>query len=82
MDLLIQAARAAEKQLNRKLQELNLTWPQFEVLRMVRDSGGANLGRIADEIGCSRGNLTGIADRLERDGRRRWMTSMRLKARC
>lgn len=69
MELVIQAARAAEKQLNKVLGEFGLTWPQFEVLRTLRDMGGKmSIGHIANAVGCSRGNLTGVADRLERDG--------------
>lgn len=77
MELVIQAARAAERRLNKVLGEFGLTWPQFEALRLVRDMGGqVSLGQIADQIGCSRGNLTGVFDRLERDG---WIKRVRSK---
>lgn len=77
MELVIQAARAAEKRLDKELKPFGLTWPQFEALRLVRDMGGeVSLGQIAAQIGCSRGNLTGVFDRLERDG---WIKRERSK---
>lgn len=51
--------------LNRKY---GLTMPQYQLLLAAVYGDGTTLGSLADELNCSRGNLTGVADRLERDG--------------
>jgi len=45
-----------------------LTLPQYQLLLEAVESPETNLGALAERMGCSRGNLTGIADRLERGG--------------
>ncbi|MBY6277050.1 MAG: hypothetical protein CWE10_12705 [Symbiobacterium thermophilum] len=42
--------------------------PQYQLLLAAMHGGATTLGSLADELNCSRGNLTGVADRLERDG--------------
>jgi DNA-binding MarR family transcriptional regulator len=49
-----------------------MTFAQYETLTFLRKQNGpCTMGVIADIIGCTRGNMTGIMDRLERDG---WIT--------
>lgn len=60
-----QAEKAIEAMLARRF---GLTYPQYQVLAFVAQQNSDNLGNIADVLGCSGGNLTGIGDRLERDG--------------
>lgn len=69
MEILSKAATMAERRAERALSVLGLTYPQYCLLVEVKRSGeGTPLGVIADSMRCSRGNLTGVADRLERDG--------------
>jgi DNA-binding MarR family transcriptional regulator len=42
--------------------------PQYQLLLAAMGGDATTLGSLADELNCSRGNLTGVADRLERDG--------------
>lgn len=46
----------------------HLTVPQYRLLMAAAEGQEFNLGHMAEEIKCSRGNLTGLVDRLERDG--------------
>lgn len=50
------------------LRQYRLTLPQFLVLRAALRRPDLTLGELSDELGCSRGNVTGVVDRLERDG--------------
>ena len=72
MEVLIAAAWAAERWIERKLQKrYGLTYPQYEALAAMARAGAKvelSLGQIAAEVKCSRGNLTGIIDRLEATG--------------
>jgi DNA-binding MarR family transcriptional regulator len=69
MEIVIKAAKAAQLFIERKaLNKFKLTYPRFLVLLALLENGQLTLGDIADDLGCSRGNLTGIVDRLERDG--------------
>lgn len=44
-----------------------LTLPQYQLLLAAARTEGATLGSLSEELDCSRGNITGIVDRLERD---------------
>ena len=44
-----------------------LTMPQYQLLLAAAQSEGATLGSLSEQLDCSRGNITGIVDRLERD---------------
>lgn len=69
MGLLIKAGQAEERHLERTLiAKWSLTYPQAVLLKHIANEGPRTMGDIADAVGCSRGNLTGITDRLERDG--------------
>lgn len=46
----------------------NLTTPQYQLLLAVAQGEEITLGALSEQLHCSRGNVTGIVDRLERDG--------------
>lgn len=52
----------------------NLTIPQYQLLLAAATGADTTLGGLSDNLNCSRGNVTGIVDRLERDG---WLTRER-----
>jgi DNA-binding MarR family transcriptional regulator len=49
---------------------VQMTYPQALAFLVIAENGGAytKISHIADALGCSRGNMTGILDRLVRDG--------------
>lgn len=49
-------------------QRHNLTMPQYQLLLAALSESDTTLGGLSDHLNCSRGNVTGIVDRLERDG--------------
>jgi DNA-binding MarR family transcriptional regulator len=62
-------ADLVEKRCHRFLsRRYGLTMPQYMLLLAAMYGDATTLGGLADELNCSRGNLTGVADRLERDG--------------
>lgn len=62
-------ADLVEKRCHRFLsRRYGLTMPQYQLLLAAMGGDATTLGSLADELNCSRGNLTGVADRLERDG--------------
>jgi len=62
-------ADLVEKRCHRFLsRKYGLTMPQYQLLLAAMYGDATTLGSLADELNCSRGNLTGVADRLERDG--------------
>lgn len=61
-----------EKRCHRFLvKRFGLTVPQYRLLMAAAEGKAETLGALADDLNCSRGNLTGVVDRLERDG---WVT--------
>lgn len=61
-----------EKRCHRFLvKRFGLTVPQYRLLVAAAEGKAETLGALADDLSCSRGNLTGVVDRLERDG---WVT--------
>lgn len=44
-----------------------LTAPQFQLLKAAVQDQNMTLGGLSEQLNCSRGNVTGIVDRLERD---------------
>lgn len=51
-----------------------LTWPQYRPLLVTANGTASMLGELAEGINCTRGNLTGVANRLERAG---WLVRQR-----
>lgn len=77
MELLFEAATALEKKLDKLLSEYDgMTFAQYRVLCVLDVLGDANMGQIADLVHSTRGNVTGIVDRLEEAG---WLDRHRLK---
>ena len=69
LPLLQTIADLVEKRCHRFLnRKYGLTMPQYQLLLAAVYGDATTLGSLADELNCSRGNLTGVADRLERDG--------------
>jgi DNA-binding MarR family transcriptional regulator len=69
LPLLQTIADLVEKRCHRFLtRRYGLTMPQYHLLLAAVYGDATTLGSLADELNCSRGNLTGVADRLERDG--------------
>lgn len=57
-----------EKRCDRFLStKYGLTMPQFQLLLAAVQNADVTLGGLSEELNCSRGNVTGIVDRLERD---------------
>lgn len=73
---LIQDVQAIiEKRCHRFLSNRHgLTWPQYRLLMAAASGQASTLGELAEDVHCSRGNLTGVTDRLQRDG---WLTRER-----
>lgn len=69
LPLLQTISAMVEKRCHRFLsRKYGLTMPQYMLLLAAMCGDATTLGGLADELHCSRGNLTGVADRLERDG--------------
>lgn len=58
-------SKRCDKFLNAKY---GLTMPQYQLLMAAVNETDATLGGLSEHLNCSRGNVTGIVDRLERDG--------------
>ncbi len=65
---LSQSYQLAQKECRDALRGSGLTQPQFEVLSQIADEEGIPLTRIGENMLVTGGNITGIIDRLERDG--------------
>lgn len=77
MELLFEAATALEKKLDRLLSQFDgMTFAQYRVLCVLDVLGDANMGQISDLLHSTRGNVTGIVDRLEEAG---WLDRHRSK---
>lgn len=57
--------KRCDKFLNAKY---GLTMPQYQLLLAAIHESDMTLGGLSEQLNCSRGNVTGIVDRLERDG--------------
>jgi len=76
MNLIRAVNVAVEERTSHALRQDALTLPQYQLLCTAADAGDDNIGDLAERLHCSRGNLTGVLDRLERDG---WLVRDRLK---
>lgn len=57
-----------EKRCDRFLSaKYGLTTPQYQLLLAAVQNSDVTLGGLSEQLNCSRGNVTGIVDRLERD---------------
>lgn len=68
VSLLQQASTLVDAYRTVKLQEFGLTPLQCQTLLALASLGTTPIGRLAEQIGCPRANMTLTADRLERDG--------------
>lgn len=59
---------AMHLRLRGELSRYGLTFPQFMILRHLRAKGRATAKELADLLGVTPGNVTGLLDRLEREG--------------
>ncbi len=67
---LLKATRHVENELRDRLRrEFHTTLPRFDVLAMLEKSGtGLKMSALSSELMVSNGNVTGIIDRLVKDG--------------
>lgn len=72
-DLLKKLNRSFGSLITRDLAEFGITVPQGLVLKQIAD-GPKTIGHISKSIGLSYSTVSGIIDRLERDG---WVTRIR-----
>lgn len=54
--------------------EYGLSWPGFCVLRAIYYEGRTMIKSLCADLACTNSNITGIVDRLERDG---WLERVR-----
>ena len=57
-----------QQRLERELRRQGLSIPQLELLVCLYRSGGLPLSRVAERLLVTGGNVTGVVDRLEREG--------------
>ena len=67
-ELCIAFGKAIYKQADRFLSAYGLTPSQFEILTVLSEEGTVPLNRLSERLCCAGSNVTGIVDRLERDG--------------
>ena len=67
-ELCIALGKAMYKQADRFLSAYGLTPSQFEILTVLSQEGTIPLNRLSERLCCACSNVTGIVDRLERDG--------------
>lgn len=65
---LAQSYHLAQKHYRESLRGSGLTQPQFEVMTQIADDEGIPLTRIGENLMVTGGNITGIIDRLEKNG--------------
>lgn len=79
--LVVRTARSMKKMLDIRLLDYGITSAQLTVLNALVDNNGASLSEIGKIVYLDRPAITGLADRLERDGlveRRRTTTDRRI----
>lgn len=66
---LIRKGQDAEKALDSSLKaKFGITFPQFQAMKAMHLKGLLTMGQLAELTGRTRGDLTAVIDRLERDG--------------
>ncbi|MFH1681304.1 MAG: MarR family transcriptional regulator [Candidatus Eisenbacteria bacterium] len=65
---LSQCYQMTQKRARDALRDTGLTQPQFLVLTQIAEEEGIPLTRIGENMLVTGGNITGIVDRLEREG--------------
>lgn len=67
---LLKTSRHIETQLRNKLRaEFDTTLPRFDVMSALeRTPAGLKMSELSEQLMVSNGNVTGIVDRLEKDG--------------
>ena len=69
VDKLLRISGALAQRLNQRLQDDGgLSLAQYQFLSVVTSVGQLTLGELAAGLGCTRGNVTGLADRLIEQG--------------
>ena len=69
---LLTCANLIETTIRRRLQQdFELTLPRFDLLAQLERADGLKMSELGQRLMVTSGNVTGIADQLERDG---WLT--------
>lgn len=63
-----QIYQIAQRKCGDQLRATGLTQPQYEVLSQIHQEEGIPLTKIGENMNVTGGNVTGIIDRLSRDG--------------
>jgi len=66
--LLVRAARGMKKALDTELNKFGLTSSQQTILSLLNKKDGASLSEIGKSVFLDKPAITGLADRLEKDG--------------
>ena len=66
--LLARTARSMKRALEARLSEHNITATQYIVLEVLHDRDGASLSLLGRKLYFDNPTITGIVDRMERDG--------------
>lgn len=66
--LVVRAARSMKKNLDARLSEMGITSSQAHVLSTLNDEDGLPLSTIGKKVFLDKPAITGLADRLEKDG--------------
>jgi DNA-binding MarR family transcriptional regulator len=65
----LHAARAAEAEVESKLNEVHLSMAKLMALKALSEAGESlPLGQLAERLSCVKSNITQLVDRLEADG--------------
>lgn len=67
-DLCIALGRVMYRRSEGFLSPYGVTPPQFDILNVLAQEGDVPLNRLSERLCCACSNVTGIVDRLERDG--------------
>jgi len=67
-ELLDKVARRLKEIQRLTVNEINLTPPQFQILRLLWEQDQQSFKDLAASLGCTRPTMTGIVDTLEKNG--------------